>query len=245
MLTSGFFCACLSRALFIFYLKYCISILYIKYCIIKLVDLLLRFTFTIVIMRGLETYITDIIGAVTNVEPVQPKEMGRVPVYLSESYSLYRAKVFGVELMLVQQKPGNELTTGQIMKNLAVIKGLFGQVVVLVTDEMSGIRRRRLINDRFNFIVPGKQMFLPELMVDLRERGATPKQSHVKETLLPSAQFILLYHILRSHHHGMVCPAVPLHTRWKTAVESEFYRGAVDKFFVFPWQICIEVPVGG
>jgi hypothetical protein len=155
-------------------------------------------------MQNVQTYIADITGAMTQIKPVPQDELRRVPLFLSESYLIYKGKVFGIELLLALQKEGTQLTTGQIMKNMQALKGLFGQVVVLVTNEMTGIRRRRLITGRINFIVPGKQMFLPELMVDLRERGTARQPNRDKETLLPSAQFILIYHIL----HRLTQPAL-------------------------------------
>jgi hypothetical protein len=54
---------------------------------------------------------------------------------------------------------------------------------------------RRLIEKRINFIVPGKQLFLPDLLLDLRENGAAMENGEKRGKLLPSAQFILLFHL--------------------------------------------------
>lgn len=46
-----------------------------------------------------------------------------------------------------------------------------------------------------NFIVPGKQLYLPSLLVDLREHFKNKKTA--AKGLLPSAQAILIYRILQ------------------------------------------------
>lgn len=145
-----------------------------------------------------EDFLPDNLGAVTDLTPIPEAELGAVPYYLSQLYRLYRAKLFGVEVVLarLQLEAEGSLTTGGVMKNLVVFAGIFGKIIVLVADDMSGIRKRRLIQDRINFIVPGKQMFLPALMVNLTEEADTRNYSKTKDTLLPSAQFILFYHIL-------------------------------------------------
>ncbi|MEO8172439.1 MAG: hypothetical protein ABI581_05130 [Sediminibacterium sp.] len=147
-------------------------------------------------MLSNHNFLPDNLGAVTDLLPIPQKDFGRVPLYLSHAYQLYQAKVFGIEVVLARLQHPENLTTGGIMKNLTIFQGIFGSVVVLVADDMTGIRKRRLIQDRVNFIVPGKQMFLPALMVDLTEQADTRNYPQTKDTLLPSAQFILLYHIL-------------------------------------------------
>ncbi len=67
---------------------------------------------------------------------------------------------------------------------------------MLVLDELPAYNRKRLIEKSINFIVPGKQLFLPDLFMDLRERFKTPETRSKGETLLPSAQFLLIYHII-------------------------------------------------
>ena len=42
----------------------------------------------------------------------------------------------------------------------------------------------------------GKQLFLPELLTDLKESYTNPRAKQKREKLLPSAQFLLIYHII-------------------------------------------------
>jgi DNA-binding MarR family transcriptional regulator len=91
-------------------------------------------------------------------------------------------------------KNENGSTIQQIEKHFQLIQETFGIFTILVTQNIPAFSRKRLIEKSINFIVPGKQMYLPALMVDLRETYSKPQSN--KQTLLPSAQCIILYHIL-------------------------------------------------
>ena len=43
------------------------------------------------------------------------------------------------------------------------------------------------------FIIPAKQMYLPDLLIDLKEFGNKAKE--ISKTMQPAAQFLLLYHL--------------------------------------------------
>ncbi len=64
---------------------------------------------------------------------------------------------------------------------------------------MTAINRGRLIQKGMNFIVPGKQLFLPDMLLDLRENFNERSSRKNKEKLLTSAQYILLYHMLHRY----------------------------------------------
>jgi len=67
--------------------------------------------------------------------------------------------------------------------------------VVYVIDALASYERRRLIEQKVPFIVPGNQLYLPDLGIDLREYFR--QRSSVGETALsPSAQAMLITALL-------------------------------------------------
>jgi hypothetical protein len=56
--------------------------------------------------------------------------------------------------------------------------------------------RNRLVQEGIPFIVPGAQMFLPMLMIDLRERFSKA-ESRIQDKLSPVSQLVVIYQILR------------------------------------------------
>jgi hypothetical protein len=72
----------------------------------------------------------------------------------------------------------------------------FSEPVTLVIPQVASYARNRMVQAGTPFIVPGSQLFLPFMMVDLRERYSTPA-TVAGQLLTPAAQCILLYHLLR------------------------------------------------
>ncbi len=82
-----------------------------------------------------------------------------------------------------------------------MLKNRLNQKVVVVLDNVQAYQRKRLIEKGLNFIVPGKQLYLPELLVSLGESFVHPKSKQKNKPLLPSAQFLLIYHIIHKNKH--------------------------------------------
>lgn len=149
-------------------------------------------------MKKLEQYMNEVLGAEMFTEPIPKSELGKLPMYIGETFRLYRSTLFNHEFILAQNKAEDDFSILQIEKQFNLLDNAFGKKVVLLADKQTAYNRKRLIEKGINFIVPGKQLFLPDLLIDLRERFQNPKSKRKEEKLLPSAQFILLYHILHS-----------------------------------------------
>lgn len=145
-------------------------------------------------MDALRQYLQETIGDDLNPVLVKENETDRLPLFLKTMYQLYRANFRGRELLLAEIGNENSSTIQQIERHFQLIQEIFGNFTVLVAKNIPAFNRKRLIEKGINFIVPGKQLYLPALMLDLRETYSKPVQK--KLTLLPSAQCILLYHIL-------------------------------------------------
>jgi hypothetical protein len=75
------------------------------------------------------------------------------------------------------------------------VKALAGQPAVYITDALASYDRRRLIEHKVPFIVPGNQLYLPDLGLDLREYFR--RRAPATEVLSPSAQAMLITALLR------------------------------------------------
>ena len=146
-------------------------------------------------MQKLDHYITDILGESPHPEPIPKEELVRLPLYIRETYKIYSARIFSRSLKLVIVNDDTEFSLVQMEKHLNFIEDSLKEMVVLVSNTMTAISRRRLIEKGINFIVPGKQLFIPGMLLDLRESFHEHYNRKNRKKLLPSAQFILLYHI--------------------------------------------------
>jgi len=147
-------------------------------------------------MKQLEQYIYEILGTEIQTEPTAKEQLNSLPMYISETYRLYNFVLFNQFLLLVEPKQADSFSILQIEKHFDLLKRTFAKKVILLLPEITAVNRKRLIEKGINFIVPGKQIYLPELLLDLRENFSNPKLKRKIEKLLPSAQFLLIYHII-------------------------------------------------
>lgn len=145
-------------------------------------------------------YIQETLGIRATAIPIAKSYLDRLPMYIHETYKLYKTDFFNTEIILAELRTEEELSIQRTEKQVQQIKILLNQKVVVVLENVQAYNRKRLIEKGINFIVPGKQLYLPDLLVDLRESYTHPKAKQKNETLLPSAQFLLIYHIIHRHN---------------------------------------------
>lgn len=160
--------------------------------------------FIILYMSKLKQYIEEITGETMNPTPVRASQFGRLPLYLTEGYRFFDAKLMQQDLLLVFPKMVDRISILQLSKHNKILRNTVGKPVVFVFDNIEAFNRKRLIEKHLNFIVPDKQLFIPELFIDLRESYNRPKTQREQEKLLPTAQFLLLYHLLHRNDNNSI-----------------------------------------
>ena len=128
--------------------------------------------------------------------PLAKSYLDRLPMYIHETFKLYSINLFNTGIILAELKNEDKLSIQQTEKQVQQIKNLLNLKVVIVLENVQAYNRKRLIEKGINFIVPGKQLYMPDMLIDLRESFVHPKTKQKNETLLPSAQFLLIYHII-------------------------------------------------
>ncbi|MBN7818079.1 hypothetical protein [Algoriphagus pacificus] len=147
-------------------------------------------------MKSTLRYIQETLGIQPTAYSLDKSYLDRLPMYINETYKLYRTDLFNKEIILAELKNNDELSIQQTEKQVQQIKQLLNQKVVIVLEKIQAYNRKRLIEKGINFVVPGKQLYMPDLLIDLRESFVNPKTRQKNDTLLPSAQFLLIYHII-------------------------------------------------
>jgi hypothetical protein len=149
-------------------------------------------------MNDIQKYLKDVFGLDVLILSIDSGLLGKLPVYITELYVLTKIQILNSELIFARHKADIEMGVKQTYKHFQQIKKVLNLDVVLISDQMMSYKRKRLIQQGINFLVPGKQLFLPVLMMNLSENfGSSKKESSVGEYLLPSSQLILLYHLFK------------------------------------------------
>jgi DNA-binding MarR family transcriptional regulator len=145
------------------------------------------------ILLKFEEYLKDSLDLPVKVEKWQG--INSLPFFLSGTYDLYEIKIFDRPFILMAPKNNEEFTPAEINRHIEIIREKSGQETILVQPSLASYNRKRLISRRIPFVVPGNQMYLPDLGIDLREHFK--KIRSVPEYLSPSAQLLLLLIIIK------------------------------------------------
>jgi hypothetical protein len=94
-------------------------------------------------------------------------------------------------------------TPTEYAKHAEALRTAMGLPVALVLQPVPTHVRNRLVQRGVPFIVPGRQMFLPFLALDLRERDGCPVRGKGAATLTGAAQAVLLGHLLGKPVEGV------------------------------------------
>ena len=147
---------------------------------------------------SLASYIELVTGTRPQLENVPKDETANLPLFLRERYQFLRALLYGRRLYFaVEKAKPRELSAPKYASEVELLKKRLSADVVLIFDRLPSYLRNRFLKQGVPFIVPGTQMFLPTLMIDLREHFSKA-DTRLPEKLSPTSQVVLLYHILKA-----------------------------------------------
>jgi len=151
----------------------------------------------------LERYLGETLHARIRVKPFDT--ISSLPSFLARSYKLYETRIAGRHCVFVAAGEAAG-TPGDIAKHISLIRsGVNDAVVVFAAPSLSAHNRSRLLAQSIAFVVPGNQLYIPELAMDLREHFRAPK-SRTVDGLSPAAQAVLFLHLLR-RDEGVTTPS--------------------------------------
>lgn len=101
------------------------------------------------------------------VSDVSPWEHPTLPYFLLDAFDLAQLHVHGHPVILAAGKEATPQNT--LHKMLARLQAIAGCRVLYVAPQLSSYQRSRLLGDRVEFVVPGRQLFAPSLALSLAE----------------------------------------------------------------------------
>jgi len=142
-------------------------------------------------MNELKKYLKSTLGIEPKIRALKADELKTLPMYITNGYTIHRIELFQRDFLLVKVK--NDFIINRLKKHLDIIRETFNINTIAVIPQLKAYIRSRLIEKKIPFIIPAKQMYLPDLLIDLKEFGNKPKE--ISKTMQPAAQFLLLYHL--------------------------------------------------
>jgi DNA-binding MarR family transcriptional regulator len=140
--------------------------------------------------------------------PIEPRpweKSSELPQYLRACYRFFYINVLGTDCVLMADTDEGEQTPSVIGKHMDQVRSRHDVEVVYVRHAVTSYNRKRLIEQKVPFIVPGNQMYLPSLGIDLREHL---KRLREKKTVFSPSTQALLLHVLLKKETEKATPAV-------------------------------------
>ncbi len=144
-------------------------------------------------MNDLNEYFNKVLGYDLYVVPASDGDIKRLPLIIKNKYNILVGSFFGRRVVFLHANNNHHTKVNELRKHIDIVKTVFNIPVVYVCDSMKGYNRKRFIQRGISFIVPGKQMFMPELLIDLQDFAIRPGK--IPETMAPATQYLLLYHL--------------------------------------------------
>jgi hypothetical protein len=195
------------------------------------------------LIEGLQHYLSDVLKMST--EANLWKRQRSLSFFLTDRYYFYEMSLLGTLCLLMVSKEHTHTTPGMIRKDWDQIQKLWDGPIIFTQSTISSYNRKRLIEQHIPFIVPGNQMYLPHLGVDLREYF---KKIHSKETnaFSPSTQTVVIYALLSKTRKNLTTSVLAEKLGYtlmtmtrafhelQTAEIGEFNQEGRERYWTFP-----------
>ena len=136
-------------------------------------------------------YLGEILGLEATFHGRDDRE--RFPALLEQAYAIGALEIQGQPYLALHAE--SEVPS---MDTVAKHRGWFAEKtkrrVIFVFDRINAYDRKKLIERRLPFLVPGNQLYLPDLGIDLREHFRAPTRT--QRALTPAAQVVVLAAVL-------------------------------------------------
>lgn len=147
------------------------------------------------LLSAVQSYLCEVLGFDT--PEVRPwSRDGELPYFLRDAFLFRELELLGHPVLLAIDQQADKPRLAELRTRLDKVAALAGRPVVYVTGALASYERKRLIEQKVPFIVPGNQLYLPDLGIDLREYFRQRSPAAVT-AFSPSTQALLLTALLR------------------------------------------------
>jgi hypothetical protein len=144
------------------------------------------------VIKTIAKYFLEALGLKIKVRPW--KEKSSLPIFLTDSYDFYETSIFKKPYLFMVVKESSELTPATIRKHWDLVVKKWRGLCVVVEPTITSYNRKRLIEHKVPFVIPGTQLYLPDLGIDLKEHFRQVRQP--VSSFSPAAQAVVIYALL-------------------------------------------------
>ncbi|HMS15627.1 MAG TPA: hypothetical protein PKA37_02230, partial [Planctomycetota bacterium] len=145
---------------------------------------------------SIRQYLRDLLGVEIRLTPWEASR--NLPAFLVERYLFLHGQIFNQPVLFLLDLADDEESPGNIRKHVARIRPETDWPVIYVRERVTSYNRKRLIEQRVPFLVPGNQLYLPDLGIDLREHFL--RKTKPRPQFRPATQAVFIHMLLRESH---------------------------------------------
>jgi len=138
-------------------------------------------------------YLEELTGYKTRLLTHAKGEDKKLPLAIATSYSFYDLEFMETQVTIAIPTGVDGITPMQLAKHQAKMIEAFNHPVIFALESVASYQIARLTQAKVDFIVPGKIVFIPSMLIVLRELKNTVKE--ISEKMPPVAQLLVLYHL--------------------------------------------------
>lgn len=170
-------------------------------------------------MTSLQSYLTSVLGIKMSFPKTASEELLRASnSSFSANYNFYEIFLSRTRVVVAQRLNPEGINGSNLAKEYREMKDYFSFLLILEITVNDATLRRQLIGKKVNFVVPGHQLFFPELYISLIESNELKRSSTKMLTI--SAQVVLLYHLQKMSLAGMPFKQIAEHIGYSAKTVS-------------------------
>lgn len=146
-----------------------------------------------------EKYLFENLGVSLAIEKWQKEKS--LPLFLRDLYSFHVCQLLQTPCLVMEARDEEEITPATIRKHIRQVEDIWQHEVIYLHPSISSYNRKRLIEQKISFVVPGNQMYLPLLGIDLREHIKGRRTD--KKKISPSTQVVLFFVLYNWPQNGL------------------------------------------
>ncbi len=143
-------------------------------------------------LSQLKRYLHETLGA--EIFPISWDDGTRLPFFLRNLYTFFKVQLLEASCLLMLDRKEQEQSPATVRKHMDQVKTRWDGEIVYVRARVTAYNRKRLIEHKLPFVVPGNQMYLPMLGIDLREHFKKLRTETHKFS--PSTQALVIHVLL-------------------------------------------------
>jgi len=115
----------------------------------------------------------------------------KLSLYLAGSFEYYLVKLLDAAFLLL--RPFEQQTVQKLKTQMQMIEEQTDMPAVLLLEDMSAYRIKKMLQERIPFIAIDQQMYLPFMALHLKKQRDHMAETPVHEKFTPATQLIFLY----------------------------------------------------